>query len=87
MSLAIDVDRVTDVLLSDGWHHVEDFSFSLDSYEYVWGKESTPGNVFVLHGGGANGITATGFSFKEKGQTYTAGPLTAVQAVRYQATA
>ena len=23
MSLAIDIDKVSDVLLADGWHHVE----------------------------------------------------------------
>lgn len=39
MSLAVDVDRVAQVLLADGWHTV-DFnegvsSFDLDAYEFI----------------------------------------------------
>lgn len=40
MSLAIDVDTVVRVLLADGWHDVEDASFGLDSYEYLWSGRS-----------------------------------------------
>lgn len=36
MSLAIDVDLVTHVLLADGWHTVANRSFTLDSYEFLW---------------------------------------------------
>jgi hypothetical protein len=36
VSLAIDVDHVTEVLLADGWHIVAEQSFTLDSYEYIW---------------------------------------------------
>jgi hypothetical protein len=35
MSLAIDVDIIEKVLLSDGWHEVADASFQVDTYEYV----------------------------------------------------
>ncbi len=39
MSLGIDVDRVSEVLLADGWHDVKFFkgesSFELDAYEYI----------------------------------------------------
>ena len=61
MSLRIDVDTVTAVLLADGWHEVADASFVLDAYEYLWsGNEMTvrefekayPGeNALLLHGG------------------------------------
>ncbi len=34
MSLAIDVDKVTRILLADGWHDVTDSSFYLDAYEF-----------------------------------------------------
>jgi hypothetical protein len=37
MSLAIDVDIIEKVLLSDGWHKVADASFQADTYEYVHG--------------------------------------------------
>lgn len=83
MSLSIDPSGVTDVLLADGWHEVFDLSFGLDSYEYV--EEGG----FVLHGGGASGICATGFIFHElvfedgERQQYTCGgPLTSILAVR-----
>ena len=35
MSLAIEVDDITHVLLADGWHTVHDASFGIDSYEFM----------------------------------------------------
>ena len=46
MSLAIDIDKVSDVLLADGWHHVEfakgKSSFVIDAYDFLEhrGKEN-----------------------------------------------
>ena len=78
MSLAIDTDQVTEVLLADGWHVVLGRSFETDSYEYVWDGE-------IVHGGGNSGVCATGFRFEEEvlaKRVLTVGPLTAVLAVR-----
>lgn len=83
MSLAIDIDRVSDVLLADGkWYAVADDSFLLDSYEYVHQE-------VLVHGGGKSGITSIGFSFVEQGGEHTpegrlviSGPLTAIVAVK-----
>jgi hypothetical protein len=58
MSLAIEVDDVTAVLLADGWHTVANRSFAFDSYEHVWGADDQ-----VMHRGGTSGICATGFAF------------------------
>ncbi len=83
MSLAIEVDDVTDVLL-DQWYEVFDGSFALDSYEFIWGEHSD-GKVNLMHAGGASGVCATGFYFKtpsENGPVAMAGPLTAIKAVR-----
>jgi hypothetical protein len=85
MSLAINVDNVSAVLLADGWHTVADDSFMLDSYEFVC-RET------LAHGGGDGGICATGFRFLEDfddnaGKAYrgdnarVSGPLTAILAV------
>lgn len=74
MSIAIDTDRVSGVLLADGWHQVEGTSFDLDSYEFVWGER-------LIHGGGNSGVCATGFTFYEDGLRIS-GPLTALLAVR-----
>lgn len=81
MSLAIDVDHVTEVLLADGWHQVLDGSFTLDAYEYLWYSAGNPDEAQILHGGGNSGVCATGFGFKSSdGWLY--GPLTAIQAVK-----
>ena len=86
MSLAIDVDLVSAVLLADGWHVVDDESFTMDAYEYLWyandeiRRRSEP---MVLHGGGGSGICATGFEFKE-GTALVRGPLTAILAVKQE---
>ncbi|RSM73470.1 hypothetical protein DMH04_41400 [Kibdelosporangium aridum] len=75
MSLAIDVDEITAVLLADGWHTVANKSFTLDSYEFVW-RDST------MHGGGQSGVCSAGFEFTDDSGAMLSGPLTAVLAVR-----
>lgn len=85
MSLAIDVDTVTAVLLADGWHTVAEQSFNLDSYEYIWhhpGHDRYDGEFEVLHSGGTNGVCATGFEFTTTEGSYMTGPLTAILAVQ-----
>jgi hypothetical protein len=92
MSLAINAAKVTAVLLAGRWYAVKPGSFDLDSYEFLDGP--TSGHHMVLHGGGRSGVCATGFCFVQiredpvTGETAAvdgtvAGPLTAVQAVRY----
>ncbi|MGD9701985.1 MAG: hypothetical protein AB7Q42_04435 [Acidimicrobiia bacterium] len=92
MSLAIDVDTVSAVLLADGWHDVHDASFSLDSYEFVWSgksgvtvaqteKSNPDRDPILVHGGGQSGICATGFAMNT-GRGWMYGPLTSVLAVR-----
>jgi hypothetical protein len=95
MSLAIDVDNITYVLLADGWHEVHDTSFGTDSYEFVGGEGT--GDSPMLGGGqekhipaaGHRGstsrehIAAAGFSFTE-GDHVLCGPLTSVLAVKTQ---
>ena len=76
MSLAIDVDEVSAVLLADGWHEVGDQSFSLAAYEYIHGGAT-------IHKGGEAGLTSTGFRFSDAGGYVMYGPLTAILAVRY----
>jgi hypothetical protein len=98
MSLAIDVDTVTHVLLSDGWHAVAAGSFTLDSYEFLWSgfdglkvrelhtrRNEYGGDVdpMILHGGGNHDICAIGFAFTTVDGDTMGGPLSAVLAVRY----
>lgn len=77
MSLAIDLDDVTEVLLSDGWHPVAGRTFYLDSYEFKWDAE------FVLSGGQCDHVPSTGFSFETDGGQRISGPLTAVLAIKH----
>ena len=100
MSLAIDVEKVKAVLLSDGWHEIMPKSFSIDSYEFLeypdgydhkkggwhqrdkFNETMTP---FILHGGGNNGVCASGFWFREKvSREVVFGPLTSILAVKYE---
>jgi hypothetical protein len=75
MSLSIDVDKVTGVLLPDGWHDVADNSFDVDAYEFVHHGET-------IHRGGEGGVTSEGFRFKDGGGQRFYGPLTTLQAIR-----
>jgi hypothetical protein len=94
MSLAIEVDDITHVLLADGWHTVHDASFGIDSYEFM--RHEGMGDSPTLGGGqdkhiaeaGHRGsrtsrkhIAAAGFSFTESDQVLC-GPLTSVLAVK-----
>ena len=89
VSLAIDVDKVFQVLLVDGWYRVANASFILDSYEYIWWplpKEERVGkyaNSELVHGGGASGICSTGFQFKTDTENIISGPLTSILAVKH----
>ena len=76
VSLYIDVDRVTNVMIGANWYEVAKGTFDLDSYEYHHQDN-------VLHGGGQSGVCATGFAFETRDGACMAGPLTAIQAVRY----
>lgn len=80
MSLLIDIDRVTEVLLADKWHTVDNGSFSLDAYEFI--EEGEGGKKIVLHGGGQGGVCSTGATWQEKSASFYC-PLTAILAVRY----
>jgi hypothetical protein len=90
MSLAIDTETVTGVLLADGWHNVRKGTFDLDSYEFLWSgqqgllvKDMPSGYAArIMHGGGQSGVCATGFSFSATDEIHVAGPLTAILAVR-----
>lgn len=78
MSLAIDVDRVSDVLLADGWHTVANNSFAIDSYEFLWNGD------LMLGGGQDKLVPAAGFSFTDTQLGTISGPLTSVLAVRLE---
>jgi hypothetical protein len=81
MSIAIDVDLVTEVLLTDGWHTVVDRSFFLDSYEYLW-RDIDEERMVLLGGGTERLIPSTGFTFTEDTGRRISCPLTAILAVR-----
>lgn len=87
MSLAIDVEKVVQVLLADGWHTIKSKSFSIDAYEYLEYPDNPKpdDDGFPLLGGGRDDhIASHGFVFVEAGPggVVIAGPLTSVLAVR-----
>jgi hypothetical protein len=85
MSLAIDVTRVTHVLLADGWHEVADESFSVAPYEFA--RPANTGaderDFVVLYNSSNMGTDPMGFGFTEaRMSALISGPLTSVIAVR-----
>jgi hypothetical protein len=94
MGMEIDVAKVTSVLLADGWHEVDDGTFTLQEYEFLfWPRGREQGEEpQTVHGSGENGICATGFQFREyqpedgsvlgRSASWICGPLSAVLAVR-----
>ena len=81
MSLAISSEKITEVLLGDGWHKKVK-AFVLASYEY---QEGAGLDACPLHRGDDNGVCASGFEFYESDNTSVSGPLTAILAVRQSA--
>ena len=85
MSLAIDIDAVTKVLLADGWHEVAEESFTMDAYEFIRAADGRRLEPQVYLGGGqATGVCETGFEFLEVVagvRCWIAGPLTSILAV------
>ena len=82
MSLAIDPNLVTAVLLASGRYEVQPGTFELDSYEFVEPHSNPDRNGHILHGGGNSGVCATGFDFLvSPNGPRMAGPLTAILAV------
>jgi len=76
MSLNIDLDDVTDVLLADGWHPVADRSFTVNAYEWSW--SGWPEDFT------AQGPVSLGFAFREDAKTELVGPITAILAIKRQ---
>lgn len=86
MSLAIDVDCVTHVLLVDGWHEVAGQSFTVAPYEYghivPTGVTNAPNFVF-LHQAGYGGVCPVGFDFTDAATGASmCGRISSVVAVR-----
>ncbi|MDV6231942.1 hypothetical protein [Rhodococcus cercidiphylli] len=87
MSLFIDVDTITHVLLVDGWHEVKPGSFYTDSYEFVSEVDDKGGFHTEVGGGAVPGVPHTGFQFEDPfpaagAGNLVVGPLTAILAVR-----
>ena len=76
MSLAINVDAVTHVLLADGWHAVDKVSFDLDAHEYLHDGHA------VYAGGDHPTVPHTGARWVESNGTQMVCPLTSILAVK-----
>lgn len=77
MSLLINTNQVTRVLLADGWHEVLYRSFDLDAYEIV--EMADDGEIILAHGQ-VNKMCNTGFAFNgERGRV--SGPITSIIAI------
>jgi hypothetical protein len=78
------VDKVSAVLLADGWHKVKfvdgESTFGLDAYEYVRGQGQDAETC--LGGGQCEGVPSTGATwFDADGDRQICCPLTSILAV------
>jgi hypothetical protein len=94
MPLEVDTDRVTAVLLADGWHKVH--TFLIDALHYVWTPDTTPRRqlrITTVTGEPDDEAAADeenreqryayGFSFtEERDGDWISGPLSSILAVR-----
>ena len=79
MSLALDVSRVEQVLLMDGWHRVANASFELDAYEFIHaGRTIIAGQPTI--------IPSMGGRWTEPDGSVVACPVTAILAVKRSGT-
>jgi len=76
MSLYIDIDKVSSVLLADGWYSVFELSFDVDAYEYLQRTDNDPFKDKLLHGGG------TGATWKLPTGERICCPIDSILAVR-----
>ncbi len=76
MSLALDVSRVEQVLLMDGWHRVANASFELDAYEFIHAAGRT------IIAGQPTLIPSMGGRWTEPDGSVVACPVTAILAVK-----
>jgi hypothetical protein len=76
MSLSIDIQKVSAVLLADGWHAILPGSLDLDGYDFV------RQNDVVLTGATTQGLPAIGARWKEAGDLIVVCPVTAILAVK-----
>jgi len=89
MSLAIDIEKVSDVLLADGWHHVEfakgKSTFVIDAYDFLEHRKEGRDPIIHASGGTVAGVPSTGAGWleRESGKSYVVTcPLTAILAVK-----
>jgi hypothetical protein len=91
MSLAIDVDKVRRVLLTDGaWHEVVQqngvSTFDIGAYEFIRGRAGGRDPIILVGGGQVAGVPSTGATWLEKVDSGSKGqliccPLTSILAV------
>jgi hypothetical protein len=81
MSLAIQIEDVSAVMIGGVWLEVKAKSFDLDSYEFMAGNPMENWRA-CLHSVREFGVRATGFTFQDD-KAWISGPLTAIQAVRH----
>jgi hypothetical protein len=79
MSLSIDLTDVEELLLDDGWHRVRDFSFDVDTYEFIDARAHRT----LAAGGDAEHLSRTGATWTEPDGAVIVCPLSSIRAVKW----
>jgi hypothetical protein len=68
-------------MIGNKWIPCAHDSFTIDSYEFVYERDSD--DDFVHHFGGQSGVTYVGFSFTSDHGYVVSGPMTTIQCVKW----
>lgn len=79
MTVMINIADVEQVLLSDGWHQVRNYSFDIDAYRF---KEAH-GVRILAAGGTTEQVSSTGATWTELDGAVVVCPLSSILAIKW----
>ena len=85
MSIAIDIDHVTRVLMADGWHDVLAGSFTCDAFEFVWKEGQADKDRGYVWGVPACSVGMEWQELRGPGIVFVSAPLSSLIAVEVEA--
>jgi hypothetical protein len=82
--ISLYVDMITQVLLADGWHEVADGSFEVGAFEFYDPRNRRRQSLLrsIRDLDKEPEVSEVGFSFQQKDESFIAGPISSVLAVR-----
>jgi hypothetical protein len=85
--ISLYVDMITHVLLADGWHEVADGSFEVGAFQFYDPRNQRRQSLIqsLRDLDKEPEVSEVGFSFQQEDESFIAGPISSVLAVRRRA--